>query len=516
MKEVELKFLVEKEVGRTVWDRAIELGFINAEPPVRELESIYYDTAGNKLRKAGISLRLRRVAAKWMQTVKYDRELNAGLSRADEIEVEVPDKAIDLDAIKDKRARKRLEKCIGDAAIEPVCWTLVNRRADELMLEDGSIVELALDIGLISAGAKAADFCEVEIELVSGKSRSLYSLADKLFPDGGMQFSRYSKAQRGFMLAEKGVIEPAPVPRRAKKVVLDKDKPVLIALRDTLRECIDQISLNIPVVRTSVDPAGPHQLRIGLRRLRALFVVYSKVLDRNQIRRLSADSRWLFAGAGELRDIDSTISDHIRPLMVENATETGFEKLIDALERHARYKRASLRTLLSDIRTQGFLLDLSLMTETLEEDGPGEVKKAELLDQPLSQFAAHALDKLWKKARKRGDDLSAMEITERHELRKDLKKLRYTVEFFAPIHDAGETKAFLRRLKDIQTVLGDVVDVSSARRLFLDCGLLEDTDPDLQRAIGWVMGSGKVKARAGWDRAEQLWSVLGETKPFWH
>ena len=89
MSEIELKFMVDKERGRPVWNRAIELGYAHAEPSVRQLESVYYDTPDKRLRKAGISLRIRRDGDKWLQTVKYKRRLNAGLSRAEEFEVEV-------------------------------------------------------------------------------------------------------------------------------------------------------------------------------------------------------------------------------------------------------------------------------------------------------------------------------------------------------------------------------------------------------------------------------------------
>lgn len=513
MSEIELKFMVHKDRGRPVWNRAIELGFAGAEPPVRQLESIYYDTPDKRLRKAGISLRIRRDGERWLQTVKYKRRLNAGLSRAEEFEVEVPGKAIEILAIPDAKARKKVQSKIGDDPIEPVCWTMINRRADHITLDDGSVAELALDTGLISAGDHSVDFCEVEIELVEGTLRALYSLAGKLFPEGGLRFSRLSKAERGYMLAEDGVIDPEPVPRKAKSVSLDPDETVREAMRATLRECTEQISLNIPVVEHTIDPEGPHQLRIGLRRLRSLFMVFGSATDESRLRLLEADARWLFSAAGELRDIEAVIADVIRPLADANPDETGFEALISALERQAASRRAKLRALLADVRTQGFLLDLSLLSETL---GDNAEEEAEDLDQPLSGFAEKALSKRWHKARKKaGDDVENLEIEARHELRKELKKLRYLAEFFGPLYKKKDVGQFHKRLKKIQTVLGDVMDAKVARQLFEDAGLIEETDPGLQRAMGWVIGSGKVRARLEWEHAADLWKDLEKTGPFW-
>ncbi|TDH38783.1 CYTH and CHAD domain-containing protein [Pseudohoeflea suaedae] len=512
MSEIELKFMVEEGRGRPVWNRAIELGYAHAEPSVRQLESIYYDTPDKRLRKAGISLRIRRDGDRWLQTVKYKRRLNAGLSRAEEFEVEVPGKTVELLAIPDDKARRKVRSKIGDDPVEPVCWTMINRRADKIHLDDGSVVELALDTGLISAGDHSVDFCEVEIELVEGEARSLYALAGKLFPEGGLRFSRFSKAERGYMLAEKGVIEPEPTARRARPVALDPDESVRDAMRATFRECIEQISLNIPVVEQTIEPEGPHQLRIGLRRLRSLLMVFGPVADETRLRLLAADARWLFSGAGELRDIEAVIADVIRPLAEANPEETGFEALISALQRQAASRRARLRALLGDVRTQGFLLDLSLMSETL---GEGSAEAGDL-DQPLSGFAEKALSRRWHKARKKaGDEVGKLEIEGRHELRKELKKLRYLVEFFAPLYRKKDVKAFLGQLKSIQTVLGDVVDANVARQLFRDAGLIEETDPGLQRAIGWVIGSGKVKARLEWAHAADLWKDLEKAGPFW-
>ena len=241
-------------------------------------------------------------------------------------------------------------------------------------------------------------------------------------------------------------------------------------------------------------------------------MVFGSVTDKSRLRLLEGEARWLFSGAGELRDIEAVIADVIRPLADANPDETGFEALISSLERQAASRRAKLRALLADVRTQGFLLDLSLISETLGE-GDEEVED---LDQPLSGFAEKALSKRWHKAKKKaGDDVESLEIEARHELRKELKKLRYLVEFFAPLYKKKDVKAFLKQLKGIQTVLGDVVDANVARQLFRDAGLIEETDPGLQRAIGWVIGSSKVKARLEWEHAADLWKDLEKTGPFW-
>jgi CHAD domain-containing protein len=54
---------------------------------------------------------------------------------------------------------------------------------------------------------------------------------------------------------------------------------------------------------------------------------------------------------------------------------------------------------------------------------------------------------------------------ERHELRIALKKLRYTIELFAGLYDAEETKRFIQSLKRLQDKLGEANDLQTGRKL---------------------------------------------------
>ena len=58
------------------------------------------------------------------------------------------------------------------------------------------------------------------------------------------------------------------------------------AARDVLRECVDQVAANMVVVARLDDPEGPHQLRVGLRRLRSAFSVFGAVLKSPEMERL--------------------------------------------------------------------------------------------------------------------------------------------------------------------------------------------------------------------------------------
>lgn len=516
MNEVELKLIVDENRSGQIWQRAVELGLCAKAPAPRQLDSVYFDTPERDLQRAGIALRLRHDGPDWVQTVKYGRELHGGLSRVMELECLVAEEAIDLEVIADKKLRKRLRRLIGKSTLEPACRNRMQRTAGELLLADGSRVELAVDIGQISAGDRSAELREVEIELIEGAAASLFGLAGALLPEGGLRFSHYSKSERGYMLASHGYIEPPLSPRLAAPVALVPKQTVEEAILDTLRECMVQISANALVTCGIESPEGPHQLRIGLRRLRSMFSVFGSVMTGPDILALREESRWLGREVGHLRDSDAVAQDVVAPLAELNREDPGFAALTVAMDVENAERRNRLRTVLEGARTQAFLLNLARVIETWGEVAPLDMERAGLLAQPLSGFAAKALDRRWHKVRVKARGLEDLAIEQRHDLRKELKKLRYTAEFFAPLYRGNRVRPFLLQLKRLQTIFGSFMDAETTQSLLTGYELAGNPDLSLQRAIGWTIGASQTRAQLSWPEAKRRWAALEKVKPFWH
>src|SRR4029077_5179557 len=104
---------------------------------------------------------------------------------------------------------------------------------------------------------------------------------------------------------------------------------------------------------------------------------------------------------------------------------------------------------------------------------------------------------------------------ERHELRKKLKKLRYAVEFFAPLYPQKRVEPFLKRLKNLQTVFGDLNDAAMVRSALAARTAPGSGEPQSERATGWVIGATQARAAFSWAGAKDLWGSLEDTRPFW-
>lgn len=514
MNEIELKFVVEDHETRALRTKLKAMEGLQDAPTTKLLRSVYYDTPDQALRRDGIALRLRKDGRRWIQTVKAKPKYHGGLQTVREAECVAPAGRLQLELIPDQELRDRITTLVNGAGLDPVCETAIRRSAAVLEITSGTI-ELAVDSGDIKAGDQAEPFHEVELELKAGSVASLFDLTGTLFPEGGLRFSRMSKSARGYLLASDGKIDHDLAPRNAKTIPLVKEQSAETAARDVLRECFDQIVHNIEVVRFLDVPEGPHQLRIGLRRLRSAFGVFKPTIGTPEMDRLNAEARWLGAEVGIQRDLDVAIVDLLEPEAKAFPNEPGFAVMAEILAERGNEHREVLRNVLTSARTQTFLLDLARFIETRGWLMPHDYGQTQRLAMPVEELAGYAVEKRWKKCCARARGIDTLEIEARHELRKELKKLRYSIEFFAPLMPAKRVTAFVKQLKKLQNVFGDLNDVAMAEELFLAPGAPGLDNPLAQRAVGRLLGSRMMRAEHGWHEAKTLWHNLRATKPCW-
>jgi CHAD domain-containing protein len=129
--------------------------------------------------------------------------------------------------------------------------------------------------------------------------------------------------------------------------------------------------------------------------------------------------------------------------------------------REAAYGRVI--EVLGSQRCRRLLLDLFKWAEI------GEWRSRPKSSAPLLAFGARQLNRRWSKVREGGARIAAVDAETRHQLRIDVKKMRYSAEFLAGLH--RDKKADLQRaeflagLADLQDHLGDLNDAETAREL---------------------------------------------------
>src|SRR5262249_28332218 len=145
-------------------------------------------------------------------------------------------------------------------------------REAALVRRDGADVEIAVDEGEIAAGAETAPIHEIELELKQGAPSALATLVEDLSKAAPVRLGLRSKAERGYQLGQK-----PPLVAKAEPIVLDKDARAETGLRDIGVSCLRHLALNEDGVRAG-NLESVHQMRIGLRRLRACLSLFKTLL----------------------------------------------------------------------------------------------------------------------------------------------------------------------------------------------------------------------------------------------
>lgn len=225
------------------------------------------------------------------------------------------------------------------------------------------------------------------------------------------------------------VLEP---PRKARHVALGAE--LAGARRAVLREALDQVAANVPGTLAGKDPEYLHQLRVGMRRLRAALYVFGGTLRPADVRALRRLLRQLARVAGPARDWD-VVTRRLPP------------KLRPAAERRRRAAYARLRRVLR--APQLWLAPRGLAA----------------VRQPLSDYARAVLTRADRKALKKGARQDWSRPGKRHALRIRLRRLRYACEFLRGAFPDRDAEPLIRSLKNLQDILGDLNDLEVARKL---------------------------------------------------
>jgi CHAD domain-containing protein len=231
------------------------------------------------------------------------------------------------------------------------------------------------------------------------------------------------------------------------------------AFRAVSLATLEQIELNARGALLSDDPEFLHQLRVGLRRLRAALRAFRDVLPSKTTKKLKRSLSKLSPKLGAARDWDVLVAR-----LESQRASTAF--LRKAQARRAAARRVARRALVSK-RFAGI--------------GPAlrSLKAAESRT-TLAPFAAAALDRAHRKLFTEADGADWSAAPARHALRIRVKRLRYSCEFFAPAFPARRVTPYITALKALQDVLGELNDVAVGRRLL---GLAGD-EAGLLRRLG--------------------------------
>jgi len=244
-----------------------------------------------------------------------------------------------------------------------------------------------------------------------------------------------------------------------------KAEPVCLRARMTLEDafqsigvnCMRQIDANIPgVLHKNVESL--HQMRVGLRRLRALLAMFEDLAAPPVA--LHAGIEWLSGELGPARDWDVLTESTLDKVQGIDAAA-----LRQAAHERAVAHHAQILFVLREPRFDELMAQLNDWLQERRWRPDGVLPKDSALHERAWKGALPLLRKAEKRLAKRIDGLDESDAPGRHRVRIAAKKARYAAEFFRDLLPARRVKRYVGHLEGLQDRLGALNDLAVAEHL---------------------------------------------------
>ena len=138
------------------------------------------------------------------------------------------------------------------------------------------------------------------------------------------------------------------------------------------------------------------------------------------------------------------------------------------------------------VRANDFQLTLLDLMEFALSDDKDDTQK------PAKAKLSKIMTKLFGKITNASERFADLDVEAQHDVRKQLKSLRYISEFAAPMYQAKKSKKFLRHLEPAQDILGEYNDNMVGYEFYQHKA---STDPNAYFAVGWFYAQRQQAAK---------------------
>lgn len=464
MFEIELKFQIPEEK-----QEMLIKAFQRKDTNIQHLQAKYYDTAQFILSEHSISLRQRleddQENQQWVQTLKLPTEQR--LKRAEfEENIGSAETGLDLkNYLSNKHIAKNIKRLLEQHkdGLEVQFQTDIERKLSLFKFQNSEI-EVSYDHGHIIAHQQRLALRELEFELKQGTVQDLISFILPRMKRYNLWLDTRSKAQQGFQLAQNSPDNPVQL---QTPLILDpKDYPEN-ALKKIVNNCLSHLLPNSTAIASgNFNSKHIHQARVAIRRLRSALKTFSNWS-------LHIDPTWqtqlteLFRQLGSARDLDMIREELLPQLEAAGAPKFKLPEPQDV----------DSQKLTKLFRSFNFnYLVLSLIQFIAQESS----EKSQIA---VHKAAFKKVRQLHRKIQTDAENYLNLDIEARHRTRKNLKRLRYSIEFVASLSDKSQVKKYLKAIKPAQESLGLYNDLIVAEDVLKK---LVKAEPQVWFALGWI------------------------------
>lgn len=291
---------------------------------------------------------------------------------------------------------------------------------------------------------------------------------------------------------------------KAKAIHLDPRARWSEAAEDVLAACRSHVKANVKGAEDG-EMESVHQLRVALRRSRVALQLFGRLLPDAEREELRGELRWLAAKLGALREaqvFEDDVLGKMRKSLPRSPARKALERATEAeIVAQMHEARASLRGPRGK-RTLERLKELAFVdSKRARKRARRQAKKR--LERRLERVLEHA------------SAGTSQDPAELHELRKELKKLRYASEFVSSLFDVDAVHPYVASLEHLQDVIGALQDRAVSERLVGQLLHGPEGEEHLARAtelVGRFYGKQRQPGEKSVDRAIARFVA---TEPFW-
>jgi triphosphatase len=440
-------------VKRWLSDHGSVDGLILEPRSTQQLFDTYLDTDDWRIHRAGFALRVRSGTGTTEATLKSLR--SASTEVADRRELTETLSNSDSQAIRGSGGPvgSRVSAVSGEHALQPLFELRTSRQRFAVRKSDetGQLGEIALDETVISRpnGDPQASILRVEVEALTDTHEPLQSLVTTLRSNCALEAASDSKYSLG--LKSVGLTPPAP-----EFTEIDASMTVAEVAMVNLRRYLAAWYLHEPGARLGQDPEELHDLRVAGRRLDGVLRQFRSFLPA-ELLKVRATLKTVLRALGHARDLDVALSElqefsRKLPKRDRPATRPLKEHLMSERDR----ARAQMLSVLGSTWVQRHLQELTVLLAA-----PTAGSESSAGDLAL-QASPRLVRRRFRKLRKRADELRADSSTAAyHEVRGEVKKLRYALEAVAPLYGKPAAR-LIKALRRWQENLGVQQDAAVA------------------------------------------------------
>jgi inorganic triphosphatase YgiF len=448
-REVELKFALAHTEEAKLRGAAALAG---VRASTTKLLTLYFDTPRGELSANGMAIRLRRARGRWAQALKASGSGTGGLHDRSEWEFDRFGPTLDLSLFADTPLAKLEDAANLHTRLAEVFRVEYERAAWILEPAPGTRVEVVLDRGEVAASGRTDPIYEVEIESLEGEVGAIFDVATRLLDEVALRPSTVSKAERGYRLRSRRRRQP----EKASAIHLDKDATLLDAARTVIAAGLAQLQANEEGLLASSDLEFVHQARVALRRLRSALRIFRDAIGAERADAWRAALGDTGRALGGARDWDVFATEVMPPVLSAYGDAAVTKRLTSRVTRERRTARETARASLLSRPHALAIVEISRWLAF-----PEPVVSA----QPLTDFAAGLIRKRHKRLVRDAHGFAGLSAAERHRLRIDVKRLRYSIDALDSLFTEKHVERYVDILVALQDGLGHANDAVTATRL---------------------------------------------------